>query len=59
MQRVLEDEIRDLQRIIAADLSILELEKSRAKRTALNEEIGDAREKIERLERQIANLGGG
>jgi hypothetical protein len=49
MVRVLEGEIRDLERIIAADEAILEIEKSQARRIFLREEISKARDKIERL----------
>ncbi len=56
MVRVLEGEIRDLERIIAADEAILEIEKSPAKRHLLCEEISSVRNKIERLTNRIEGL---
>jgi hypothetical protein len=56
MVRVLRGEIRDLERIIAADEAILEIEKSQAKRLVLLEEISEARDKIERLMNRIEGL---
>lgn len=56
MVRVLEGEIRDLERIIAADEAILEIEKSKAKRIVLREEITKALDKIERLTSRIEGL---
>jgi hypothetical protein len=56
MVRVLEDEIRDLERIIAADEAILEIEKSQAKRLVLREEISKAQDKIERLTSRIEGM---
>ncbi|HXB74141.1 MAG TPA: hypothetical protein VNY05_38235 [Candidatus Acidoferrales bacterium] len=56
MVRVLEGEILDLERIIAADEAILDIEKSQAKRLFLLEEISKARYKIERLTNRIEGL---
>jgi ubiquinone biosynthesis protein UbiJ len=56
MVRVLEGEIRDLERIIAADEAILEIEKSQAKRHILADEISKVRDKIERLIARIEGL---
>ena len=56
MVRVLEGEIRDLERIIAADQEILDVEKSQAKRAFLLEEISDARDRVERLTNRIEGL---
>ncbi len=52
LKRVLIGEIRDLERIIAANEAMLKIENSPAKRQ-LTIEIGDLEEKIERLRERI------
>jgi chromosome segregation ATPase len=56
MVRVLESEIRDLERIIAADEAILEIERLPAKRSFLRSEVGDLQNKIDRLKARIEDL---
>jgi hypothetical protein len=58
MVRTLQSDIFDLERIIAADEAVLELERSPEKRIVLREEISDAQNKIERLKCRIDNLSG-
>jgi hypothetical protein len=53
---VLEDQIRDLQRIIKADEAVFEMEKTPEKRLALAKEIGDLQYKVDRLREQIEAL---
>jgi hypothetical protein len=53
---VLEDQIRDLQRVIKADEAVLEIEKSSDKRLALVVEVGDLQYKVDRLREQIEAL---
>jgi hypothetical protein len=54
--RIIEDEIRDLQRIVDADLALLELQKSPDKRMTLSKEIGALEYKIDRLREKIRIL---
>ncbi|MEP7366657.1 MAG: hypothetical protein ABI972_25655, partial [Acidobacteriota bacterium] len=56
LHRVLERDVRDLERIIAADEAILDHEKSPEKSTFLRSEIIDCRDKIDRLRSKIENL---
>jgi hypothetical protein len=55
--RIFENQIRDLEDIIKADLSILEIEKDPASRDKLVKEIVDLEEKITQL-RQKGGAGG-
>jgi hypothetical protein len=54
--RVLEGDIRDQERIIAADQAILCSENSQAIRLELMREISKAKEKIEHLKRKIESI---
>jgi hypothetical protein len=54
--RVLEGEIRDLERIVTADEAILEIEKSPTKRVFLLDEIADLRDRIDVLKCRIADM---
>ena len=54
--RVIEDEIRDLERIVKADLGLLELQKVPQRRTALYKEIGELEYKIDRLRETIKSI---
>ena len=56
LARVLEGESRDLERIIAADEAILEIEHSQNKRLFLLDEIANTRDKVERLRNRIEGL---
>jgi hypothetical protein len=56
--RSLESGIRDQQRIIAADEAILEHEKDPERRKVLLDEIFQAEEKIETLQRKLLEFGG-
>jgi hypothetical protein len=58
LKRVLEGEIRDLERIVAADESVLELEKVPAKRDLLRGEIRKVLDRIDRLKGRIDDLSG-
>ena len=53
---VLEDEIRDLQRILNADEALLEKEHSAEKRLFLVKEIGGLQYKIDQLRERINSL---
>jgi hypothetical protein len=53
---VLEDQLRDLQRIIKADEAVFEMEKTPEKRLVLAKEIGDLQYKVDRLREQIEAL---
>jgi hypothetical protein len=53
---VLERDIRDLERIIAADYAVLEMEKSDEKRKALRNEIRELYSKVDTLKSRIDNL---
>jgi hypothetical protein len=58
LKRVLEGEIRALERIVAADESVLELEKVPAKRDLLRGEIRKVLDRIDRLKGRIDDLSG-
>ena len=58
MMRVLQGEILDLERIITADETVLELEKSPERRNVLRKEIRDVQNKIDRLRRRVDSLSG-
>ncbi len=51
--RILEDEIRDLKRILQADQALLASLKSPERRLALEKEIGGLEYKIDRLRENI------
>ena len=53
---VLEDEIRDLQRILNADEALLEKERSDEKRLFLVKEIGGLQYKIDQLRERINSI---
>ena len=54
--RVIEDEIRDLQRIVNADLALLEIQKLPERRMALSKEIGELEFRIDKLPEKIKYL---
>ena len=54
--RVVEDKIRDLERIVRANEAVYEMEKSPQRRTELAKEIGSVRYEIDRLREKIENL---
>jgi hypothetical protein len=57
--RVLQDEIEDLRRIIAANESVLDLERSIDKRGRLLHEISDLEDRIDRVKLKIEFYRGG
>lgn len=57
--RILEGEIKDLERIIAADEAILDIEKSPEKRDTLRAEIRETQNKINKLKTRIEYLSTG
>ena len=54
--RMIEDEIRDLERIVKADIALFELQKLPERRTALYKEIGELEYKIDRLRERIDSI---
>jgi hypothetical protein len=54
--RVVEDKIRDLERIVRANEAVYEMEKSPQRRTELAKEIGSVQYEIDRLREKIENL---
>jgi hypothetical protein len=54
--QVLEDRIRDLERILRATEKVYEMEKSPERRTRLSIEMGDLEYQIDRLRESIERL---
>ena len=54
--RVLEDKIRDLERIVRTTEAVYEMEKSPQRRTELAKEVGSVQYEIDRLREKIESL---